>query len=184
MIAVSLNIIIPVVADEMDEEVTTHRFASPEISDFNLCEDGTYRVEDGGYIISFEVRDVSSGLVQPNYSEWWSYGNFTKEITATITEVQGNSLFAEMTATFTGYVNPGIAQITSVYGGQFYATIITPTGSPYYSIDVPSVNPSGYAAIARYSHDYNILGAGNHRMSLYLYLNTQAKATIFMQGDW
>lgn len=175
---------VKVSAEEMDPVEKEHSVFIDEF-DFGRNEKQVQTVEKDGYKITITVEDDEDPYeIKPLYDENWGNGSFNKRVTGTFTNTEGQSFFAKMTATFTGSLNPYIAKITRVSKGDFNATVINPTGEKYYEILKGTATSSEYGASARYREKYNILGVGQHDMTLNLQLNTSGRARIFMRGIW
>lgn len=168
------------------EEVPTKFEVRSE--EFSISESGTQIVEiatdEGKW--TFTIEDaISETEINPLYSEYWPTGGFDKRIKANFSGTTGDNTFlAHMSARFKGTINPYIVSIASVSEGEFNASVINPTGEKYYEVTKGTATSSEYGAEARYREKYNILGFGQHDMCLYLQVNTDGKATIFMQGIW
>ncbi len=175
---------VKVSAEEMDSVEKEHFIFTDEF-DFESAEKQVQTVEKDGYKMTITVEDVEDPYeINPLYDENWENGSFNKRVRGTFTNTEGASFLAEMTATFTGSLNPNIVKITRVSNGDFNATFINPTGEKYYEILTGTATSSEYGASARYREKYNILGAGQHDMTLNLQLNTSGRAKIFMRGIW
>lgn len=170
----------PVLADEISVE--EHMIYTDT---FDISEEGVFRINDGDYIIEIEVEDVVEETVLPNYSQTWSYGTYDKKLTATLSEVNGFSVLGSMSARFKGSVTSSLATITSISEGDMNAALMTAIGNPIYEITTPSAGPNDYAAVGRYRQKYTLsFIGGQHDMCLYLYINTNAQAQIFLYGIW
>lgn len=169
-----------------EEVVNTNDYESPKIEiniNSNNCE--PIVVEKDGVIWTFRIEDefVDDHISIDAYHENWSYGSYSKRLTATFTETE-HSIFGSMSAVFTGRVTPDRAAIYSVSDGVMYSTVITPTGEKSYEITKAEANPSEYGASANYSEFYNILGAGHHKMCLYFTINTSGRVIFWTNGIW
>lgn len=139
-------------------------------------EEGTYMMKDeegDGY---WEIIITDNDVAIPNYTEYWSSGNFSKTVSANY--YNGGSLEVTMQAVFTGKITAGGgSSIYSVYDGYFQSTLYSTLSSS--CVVLRSNSTPENPAMGRYSQSVRkISNNENKTFKLTLSLSYYGAATI------